>query len=139
MKLGILKTQRIIMIAVSMLTLWMLLFGISQMSMDMSTMDGKANCPFGGHSMAICQMNPMEHIQEWQSMFTMLPAQNTLLILFTLFAFLAIRKLSAWNKLSIPEPPLVYSSGRSGSANNLQIFDPLKEAFSNGILNPKIF
>lgn len=97
------------------------------------------NCPFGGHSMAICQMNPMEHIQEWQSMFTMLPTQNLLSLLFALFALLAISKLRFWDKFSTPEPPLLLSINRSALINNFRIFDPLKEAFSNGILNPKVF
>lgn len=116
---------------------WMLLFGISQISMDMSTMDGKANCPFGGHSMAICQMNPMEHIQEWQSMFTMLPVQNMLLALFALFAFLCMRKLHS--RFSTPEPPLSLTDDCSAYPQSFQIFNPLKEAFSSGILNPKVF
>lgn len=114
--------------------------GIFSMSDSiMSTMDGNVNCPFGGHSMAICQMNPMEHIQEWQSMFTMLPTQNLLSLLFALFAFLAISKLRFWSKFSIPEPPLLLSKNQYTLTNSFQIFDPLKEAFSSGILNPKIF
>lgn len=131
------RIQNLIKIPLVVAVFWMLLFGISQISMDMNTMDGKANCPFGGHSMTICQMNPMEHIQEWQSMFTMLPAQNILLLLFALFAVLLIRKLHS--KFSIPEPPLVLPSNLSAYSQSFQIFDPLKEAFSNGILNPKIF
>ena len=131
------KIQNLIKIPLILVVFWMLLFGISMTSMDMNTMDGKANCPFGGHAMAICQMNPMEHIQEWQSMFTMLPAQNMLLILFALFAFLLIRKLHS--KFSIPEPPLALPINRSAYSQSFQIFDPLKEAFSSGILNPKIF
>ncbi len=130
-------SKRIIKIPLVLVVFWMLLFGLPQMSMNMSTMDGKANCPFGGHSMAICQMNPMEHIQEWQSMFTMLPAQNTLLLLFALFAFLFIRKL--YSRFSIPEPPLSYPDNRAAYSQSFQIFDPLKEAFSSGILNPKVF
>ncbi len=130
-------SKRIIKIPLVLIVFWMLLFGLSQMSMDMSMMDGKANCPFGGHSMAICQMNPMEHIQEWQSMFTMLPAQNTLLLLFVLFAFLFIRKL--YSRFSIPEPPLSYPDNRAAYSQSFQIFDPLQELFSSGILNPKVF
>lgn len=131
------KIQNLIKIPLVLIVFWMLLFGLSQMSMSMSTMDSKANCPFGGHSMAICQLNPMEHIQEWQSMFTMLPAQNILLLLFALFAFLFIRKFHS--KFSIPEPPLTLPGDRLSYSQSFQIFDPLKEAFSSGILNPKVF
>lgn len=131
--------HKIIKVSFILYTLSVVIFGMFQMNMGMSTTDGKVNCPFGGHSMAICQMNPMEHIQEWQSMFTILPTQNLLSLLLVLFALLAISKLKFWNRFSIPEPPLVYSSCRSGFANNFLIFNPLKEAFSSGILNPKIF
>ncbi|MGB3922238.1 MAG: hypothetical protein WBL19_03145 [Minisyncoccia bacterium] len=131
------EIQNLIKIPLVLVVFWMLLSGLSQMSMDMSMLDGKVNCPFGSHSMAICQTNPMEHIQEWQSMFTMLPAQNILLTLFVLFAFLFIRKLHS--RFSIPQPPLSYPDNRAAYSQSFQIFDPLKEAFSSGILNPKIF
>lgn len=137
--MNLIMIQKIGKILLCALVLWTMLFGMSQMSANMSTMDSKANCLFGGHSMAICQMNPMEHIQEWQSMFTMLPAQNTLLLLFALFAFLAISKLRFWSRFSIPEPPLLLSRNQHAVTHSFRIFDPLKEAFSSGILNPKIF
>lgn len=96
------------------------------------------DCPFVfGHSMAICEMNPMEHLQEWQSMFTMLPSQNVLLALFALLALLLARKFHS--TFSIPEPPLTPRSNRPVYTQSFQIFDPLKEAFSSGILNPKLF
>lgn len=114
--------------------LWVLFLGLSQMNMNMGAVDGKANCPFGGHPMEVCQMNPMEHIQEWQSMFTVTPSQN---ILLALFAFLCIRKLHF--RFSIPEPPLTLLRDRLAYSKRFQIVDPLKEAFSGGILNPKVF
>jgi hypothetical protein len=113
------------------------IFSVS--SSTMSTMNSNANCPFGGHSIVICKMNPMEHIEEWQSMFTMLPAQDLLSLLFALFALLAISKLRFWSKFSTPEPPLLLSKNQYALTNSFRIFDPLKEAFSSGILNPKIF
>lgn len=116
---------------------WMLFFGLFQISMHMESTTG--NCPFApNHPMSICQMNPMEHIQEWQSMFTMLPVENMSLIIFALFAFLAITYLKFWNRFSAPEPSL-YILNSSPSLLSFQIFSPLKELFSKGILNPKIF
>lgn len=134
-----LKIPKIIIIAVSALTLWMLLFGLSQMSMNMSTMDGKANCPFGGHSMAICQMNPMEHIQEWQSMFTALPAKDGLTILSALLSLLALLALRFLNTPSLFKKPRLEQYVNPFYLNRAPIFNPLQEAFSRGILNPKIF
>lgn len=117
--------------------LGILLFSIPQMSMDMRVSGGNINCPFGGHSTAICQMNPMEHIQEWQGIFTILPIQNTSL-LFTFFAFLVISKLKFRNRFLILEAPLVIL-GSLYSLISFQIFDSLEELFSSGILNPKVF
>ena len=131
--------HKVVKVPIILYTFFVLLFGISQMNMDMNSMDGKANCPFGGHSMAICQMNPMEHIQEWQSMFTMLPAQNTLLILLAFFIFLAISKLKFWNKFSIPELSFSISIKQSLLSSTFKVSSPLQEALSRGILNPKLF
>lgn len=118
---------------------WMLLFGISQISMDMNTMDGKANCPFGGHSMSICKMNPMEHIQEWQSMFTTLPAKDALSILSALLSLLALLALRFLNTPSLFRKPRLEQYLNLFYLNRVPIFDPLQEAFSRGILNPKLF
>ena len=135
-----LKIPKIATLAVSVLTLWVLLFGLTQFNMDMTMGDGMVNCPFAGHSMSICKMNPMEHIQEWQSMFTTLPAKDTLSSLISiLLALLALLGLRFFRKFSLHDQPWpeVYIS--PFYLRKRQIFDPLKEAFSSGILNPKIF
>lgn len=116
---------------------WVPLFGLAQTNIDVSMMDGKVNCPFGGHSVTICQMNPMEHIQEWQNMFTTLPAKDALLILFVLVALLALRKLIPWGKILSPQ--LSHKYFRLLVLDNFQVIHPLQEAFSSGILNPKLF
>jgi hypothetical protein len=96
------------------------------------------NCPFGGHSMVICEMNPMEHIQEWQSMFTALPLETALTLLLVLLALSVARtfSLNKYSSTSPPRAPLVYSRRTTYS---FQIFNPLQEAYSSGILNPKLF
>ncbi|MFZ2556053.1 MAG: hypothetical protein WAX57_04395, partial [Minisyncoccia bacterium] len=63
------KIKNIIKFPIVLAVFTVLIFGISFFGMGMDTMSPTANCPFGGHSMSICKMNPMEHIQEWQSMF----------------------------------------------------------------------
>ena len=133
------KIQNLIKIPLALAVFWMLLFGISQISMDMKTMDGKANCPFGGHSMAICQMNPMEHIQEWQSMFTMLPAKDALSILSVLLSLLTLLALRFLNTPSLFKKPRLEQYVNPFYFNRVPIFNPLQEAFSRGILNPKLF
>lgn len=133
------RIQNLIKIPLVLAVFWMLLFGLSQMSMDMSMMDGKANCPLGGHSMAICQMNPMEHIQEWQSMFTMLPAKDALLTLSALLFLLALLALRFLNTPSLFKKPRLEQYVNPFYLNRVPIFNSLQEAFSRGILNPKLF
>ena len=132
---------KLIKYSIALAVFAMLLFGFSgfgMMGMDMNS--PMVNCPFGGHSMSICKMNPMEHIQEWQSMFTTLPAKDALSSLLSiLLALLALFGLRFFKKFSLHDQPWpeVYIS--PFYLRKRQIFDPLKEAFSSGILNPKIF
>lgn len=126
--------QKIIKFTLLITVSWVFLFGLSQMTMNMGTMNGTVKCPFDNHSMSICQMNPLEHIKEWQSMFTVLPIKNILLLLFGFFALLAIQKIASWCRFSLYTPPLRYQNSKF-----LQIFNPFQELFSSGILNPKTF
>ncbi len=96
-----------------------------------------SNCPFGGHSMAICKQNPMEHIQEWQSMFTTLPVKDVLTLLSMLLALFALLKLR--QVFSVPKIPQADSYINLFYLHRPPIFNSLQEAFSSGILNPKIF
>ena len=125
---------------IAFMAIAMLLFGFSgfgMMGMDMNS--PMVNCPFGGHSMSICKMNPMEHIQEWQSMFTTLPAKDAISFLSALLALLALLAIGAWKKFSIHDQPWPEIYINPFYLRKYQIFDPLQESFSSGILNPKIF
>ncbi len=113
-----------------------LFFGITGFGLGIDTTSPTANCPFGGHSMSICKMNPVEHIQELQSMFTMLPAKNTL-ALFLFLALFALYKLR--HTLSVPKLSQVDASVNLFYIHRPRIIDSLEDAFSSGILNPKIF
>lgn len=132
-----LKVRKILKSSVVLATLWILFFGFSQFGMGMDMSGQMVNCPFSGHSMSICKMNPMEHIEEWQSMFASLPVKDTLSIFFVLLLFIALRNLLPWHKFSLPE--IKYLHTKYLFRGNFYISNPLKEAFSRGILNPKLF
>jgi hypothetical protein len=117
---------------------WIFIFGSFQIGMDM-TMDGKAYCPFGGHSMVICQMNPLEHIQEWQSMFTTLPAKDMISIFSAFLSLLALLALRFLNTPFLFKKSRLEKYANIFYLNRAPIFNPLQEAFSRGILNPKLF
>ena len=116
-----------------------LILGLLQTCMNMNTADSNENCLFGGHSVVICQMNPIEHIQEWQSMFRTLPARDVLLYLFTFVMFISFIFQKFWNKFSIHNTSLLFSRPIHVLRDSFQVFDPIQEAFSSGILNPKSF
>lgn len=114
-----------------------LLFGFSRFGMDMGMKWQSIICPFSGHSMSICQMNPLEHIQELQNIFTTTTSKESFLFISTLLILLASLKLCF--KLSIPKLPQIHSYTHSFYSNRFVTFNYLQEAFSSGILNPKSF
>lgn len=129
------KINPVFLALVLMPFLWMALFGLSQMSANMN--GEMINCPFSDHSMSICKMNPLEHIQEWQSMFTTLPVKDTISILSLILIIISLNTLSFLSRFSIPDIQKLYA--RLLYKKKFHIPNPLKEAFSQGILNPKLF
>jgi len=84
-------------------------------------------------------MDPLEHIAAWQDMFAALPGQlglfGTLLLLIASFLVARYVRLI---KVHIPlfvHPPSQFLYSKT----YIPIVSPLQEAFSNGILHPKIF
>lgn len=92
------------------------------------------NCPFmPGHSVAFCQANPLEHIQELQSMFNTVPA-NPLSLLALLFSLVVIGVfLKSFFNLS----PIVFF--RIGVYPPSTLRSVLQEAYSRGVLNSRAF
>ena len=98
-----------------------------------------SKCPFMPGMASLCQMNPLEHIAAWQSMFAAIPNQHdvltTLLLLLASFAFslFLTRKANYPPIISDSKAQFVYNWTRTPITN------PLQELFSSGILNSKIF
>ena len=116
-------------------------FGASQtMGMDQQSDGTMGGCLFTGME-EICEMTFTEHLSQWQSMFTTTAPQKALafallFLLTVVFVAVAIFKrnllllfsyyTTRW-RLYIRHNP------------ELSLFNPLKEAFLRGILNPKIY
>ena len=115
-------------------------FGMSHSTMSMGP-DGSmtmTDCNMPGMT-AICNMNPLEHIAMWQSMFTTTLQQNGFDLLVLLLA--AFTLALVWTRLLRPqlqpEKVLTFSTIRS---RGVSLPSPLfQELFSSGILNPKLF
>ena len=114
-------------------------FGLYQFRMGMDLNGEIVNCPFSNHTMSICKINPLEHIQEWQSMFTTLPAKDTLVFLFSLLVVLALLGLKFFEKYFSYNFPQQETHRNLFYLRNFYIPHPLKIAFARGILNPKTF
>lgn len=116
-------------------------FGMSQsMGMEKRADGTMGGCIFDGRA-EMCAMSFTEHLSAWQNMFTTTAPQQVLILallillavvfvavailkrnLFLLFSYYATR----W-RLYIRHNP------------ELSLFNPLREAFARGILNPKIY
>ena len=119
--------------------LWVAFLGMSWtiMGMEMDKNGQMGGCPFLGFT-AVCKMSPLEHIVSWQKMFTALPLKNisilTTLLLLAIFSVFFLQDL--WSKNSLQAISIHSQRFRYGI---YVIRHKLKEAFSNGILNPKVF
>ncbi len=118
--------MKAITLSITLIIVTLLIFSFGSMVMNM---DGRGFCPVMGMSV-LCQMNPLEHIGKWQVMFTALPLE----IIFVVFALLFLMIYAAFKYSLVPPSLIRYEFS---SFNFFR--SPLQEAFSDGILNPKIF
>ncbi len=116
--------------------LFVAVFGTSHamaMGMEMRGDGTMSGCLFDGRA-EICPMTIFEHLSRWQGMFTTILQKTYFLIQFVLLAFafrqhllLLFAYLSDRWRLYLKQNP------------HIPLFDPLRETFSQGILNPKIY
>lgn len=119
---------------------FVLIVGLSlpHFAMNMSAdMDGNMamnNCYMPGMTL-ICSMTPIQHISEWQRMFTTTIQQMPTTVLLLLLA-LTIGLSQFLIRLLTPKP-------KEGPIQNYRyrerVFDPLRLAFARGIIHPKVF
>jgi len=111
-------------------------FGILHMGMNMGPNGKMSDCPFAPGGSSICTMTPLEHIGAVQSMFTTLPAEKVMMSLFALLLSAAL--IFSYFSRSI-SPPKLLSYQYIRHRDYIPLHSFLQEAFSRGILNPKIF
>lgn len=133
------KAGRTFLISGLIAFLFLGFFGLSHVSMAMGA-DGTmmSNCPLMSGQAVVCNMDPLEHIAAWQSMFTSLPQQDSTAVMLLLLAALVIAFL--WTHLRWPSiADACISAQFFVRREYIPLATPLQELFSNGILNPKIF
>ncbi|MHB1086212.1 MAG: hypothetical protein ACYCZ0_00505 [Minisyncoccota bacterium] len=126
-------------IGIAIVTLTFLLLGsFGVLHFGMMPPDGQmSGCPFMGEG-AVCRMNPLQHLAAWQSAFTtIIPGQSVasfvLLLLLSLLLLQHGTQRFARNKASPTQ------GFRVPYRERLFFRHPLREAFSDGILHPKLF
>ena len=115
--------------------------GVAQADMVMDPDEQMpSNCPFMLGMATLCQMNPLEHVAAWQSMFTAIPNLSdvlTLLFLLTLALGATLLIHANWStapsQTSLSQPSFAYYK------RYIPIVSSLQEELSNGILHPKFF
>lgn len=112
------------------------LFGMN-LTMNMSK-DGKmSNCPFMSNSSSVCQMSASDHMQKWHQMFAATLTQTGSLLLLYVAFFISLAYSLTQFTLA---PPLAQIFQRYKKEHpDIQTFNPLLLAFSDGILHPKIY
>ena len=113
---------------------------VSVLSIGMGMEEGEmSSCPFiAGHA-AMCQMNAVEHIAQWQKTFLALRIQENLLAL--IIVLLAVVVIPFAKPPSRLKELTEYISRLFiyQRMHLVKVFDPLLLAFSDGILKPRIY
>ncbi len=110
----------------------------SSFGMEMNGRGQMSGCFFDGYA-KICAMTLSEHIKTWQNVFTAIPSKTThLAFAFLLLGFTCIGAFMGRRYLLDREKLL---SQNHCPIHNLDspIFNFLKELFSQGILNPRVY
>ena len=110
------------------------------MSMGMEAKDGQmSSCPFMASAASICQMSITEHISQWQQAFLGVPSKINFL---ALALILAAAVMITFAKSLFQPKKLTELAARLLAYHKehlVRVFDPLLIAFSDGILNPRIY
>ncbi|MCL5257997.1 MAG: hypothetical protein M1505_02100 [Patescibacteria group bacterium] len=126
------------------LTLLILVYFISVfifgMGLSMKIKNGQMSpCPLEPDQTTACRMNIFEHMTRWQQIFLGIPAKTNLLALALIL--IAIAMIFFEKTFSKFEESIKFAA-RLFNYNKTRLvkaFNPLLLAFSDGILNPKIF
>lgn len=115
--------------------LWLGAFGLLRHSGEMRSGLTTSGCLFDGQS-EVCAMNISEHVGLWQNMFTGLPEQvsGAMLLLFAAVLFFLASTLFAGNDRQLVRSQIYIKKHKQWA-----FLDFLQEAFSSGVLNPKIY
>ena len=109
-------------------------FGMT-MNMDEHGNMAMSDCYMPGMT-TLCNMNALDHIGWWQSMFTSIPSQNVMLALLLLVLGVV---LFVWLKQGLSPPLQLQTLSKFRERDYIPLSTSLQELFSNGILHSKTY
>lgn len=111
--------------------------GAGYLGMPQDTTGQMSSCPIMG-AVALCEMSPLVHMAKWQNLFSALPERGGAMFLAIVVLSLSMIFLLRRARYS-PGLFVVPLWALGSKAVSIPIPSTLQEAFSDGILNPKIF
>ncbi len=135
------KYKKILLFAALLAFFFIGFLGFGHADMTLGS-DGQmtSNCPFMSEMSSLCQMNPLEHFAAWQSMFTAMLNKSGILTNLFLLLILTLGAMLIRANVSAAPPKIAEDQSLfSYYKRRIPIAGSLQEAFSNGILHPKLF
>lgn len=132
------KTQiNVVLAGVLVIFTFITTFGLG-LSMKHDMQGSMVNCPLMSGSTTLCQMNPLEHITKWQQLFTTTRQTDAMVLIVALFILgSTILLLKMHSQRSLLQIRLYTYHKRKNP--QMQLFNHLLLAFSNGVLHPKLY
>lgn len=111
-------------------------FGMAFPGMTMGHGDmGMIGCPLATHGLVVCSMNPLEHLNMWQSMFAAIPVQTLGVALTLLLAAVVLLRFKDFLWRLEPSPQPIHASRYLQA----KAYNPLQRFVARGLMHPKVF
>lgn len=108
-------------------------------SMPINEQGEMSNCPFLNESATVCPMSTADHIAKWQQLFTVTPEKNLLLLSLALLVLMLVALFPFISKVRNKLPYQRFRNYIYKHKPEIKLFDHLLIAFSQGILNPRLY
>jgi hypothetical protein len=133
------KLAKIILLLATIPFVWLGAFGLIRHAGEMKSDMTASGCLFDG-GQEVCAMNIGEHVAIWQNMFMGIPqTADFLQLVLIALAIIAIAFIYRNTVFQFLERVAMRSRLYLLNSQPIHFFDSLREAFSRGIINSKIY
>jgi len=107
--------------------------------MQLDRNNNMSGCPFMLEKTSVCSMGVAEHIAKWQQLFTAVFSKSDGLAFIILFLFAAVLFIIFVRRSDVSLLARVLSPPIPKTEPEVKLFNQLVVAFSQGILNPRLY